>query len=207
MWFWFCEIIPIGELYGSYTQVVGGFSSEWARFSDGFVRRKSSPTPPAESHANRHLAYTHGSNQILYFRWRPNTSCPCSIWSIRLWRTWAVSTQICLATQLWTSSTASFGRYVFIWFILCQCTSFGINKCYNIIFILKVNEKVRAKMFSLRQTWNDVFTQPKLYALDLKVNGVDPAWPITAKVSPAIHVNPNFLKSQVSHVYKNTGLC
>lgn len=51
-------------------------------------------------------------------------------------------------------------------------------------------------MFALRQTWNDVFTQPKLFALDLKVNGVDPAWPITAKVAPAIHVNPNFLKTQ-----------
>lgn len=51
-------------------------------------------------------------------------------------------------------------------------------------------------MFALRQTWNDVFSQPKLFALDLKVNGVDPAWPITAKVAPAIHVNPNFLKTQ-----------
>lgn len=52
-------------------------------------------------------------------------------------------------------------------------------------------------MFALRQTWNDVFTQPKLYALDLKVNCMDPAWPITAKVAPANHVNPNFLKTQV----------
>lgn len=50
-------------------------------------------------------------------------------------------------------------------------------------------------MFALRQTWNDVFTQPKLFALDLKVNGIDPAWPITAKVAPAIHVNPNCLKT------------
>lgn len=51
-------------------------------------------------------------------------------------------------------------------------------------------------MYALRQTWNEVFTQPKLFALDLKVNGIDPAWPITAKVAPAIHVNPNFIKTQ-----------
>lgn len=63
---------------------------------------------------------------------------------------------------------------------------------------IQVNEKVRTKMYALRQTWNDVFSQPKLYALDLKVNNIDRAWPITAKVAPAIHVNPNFLKTQVN---------
>lgn len=50
-------------------------------------------------------------------------------------------------------------------------------------------------MFNLRQTWNEVFPQPKLYALDVKVNMIDPNWPITAKVVPkSVHVNPNFLK-------------
>ncbi|KAG5673844.1 hypothetical protein PVAND_003855 [Polypedilum vanderplanki] len=59
----------------------------------------------------------------------------------------------------------------------------------------KVNEKVREKMFNLRQTWNDVFPQTKLYALDVKVNVMDNNWPITAKVLPkSVHVNPNFLK-------------
>lgn len=62
----------------------------------------------------------------------------------------------------------------------------------------KVNEKIREKMYALRQTWNDVFPQKKLYTLDVKVNYIDPGWPITAKLShsnksPAIHVNPNFL--------------
>lgn len=55
-------------------------------------------------------------------------------------------------------------------------------------------------MFSLRQTWNDVFPPQKLYTLDVKVNCMDPGWPITQKVStktPAIHVNPNFFKSKV----------
>ncbi|XP_055614328.1 pre-mRNA cleavage complex 2 protein Pcf11-like isoform X2 [Uranotaenia lowii] len=65
-----------------------------------------------------------------------------------------------------------------------------------------VNERVREKMFSLRQTWNDVFPQSKLYALDIKINSIDPNWPITAQIrpaaqkSPSIHVNPNFLKPQ-----------
>lgn len=61
----------------------------------------------------------------------------------------------------------------------------------------KVNEKVREKMFNLRMTWNEVFPQTKLYALDVKVNVMDNNWPITAKIVPkSVHVNPNFLKSQ-----------
>lgn len=64
-------------------------------------------------------------------------------------------------------------------------------------------DKVREKMFALRETWNDVFLQTKLYALDVKVNQIDQNWPIVAKVvtkNPKIHVNPNFLK-KVSHFY------
>lgn len=53
-------------------------------------------------------------------------------------------------------------------------------------------------MFGLRQTWNDVFPQSKLYALDIKISSIDPGWPITAQLKPkgppAIHINPNFLK-------------
>ena len=52
-------------------------------------------------------------------------------------------------------------------------------------------------MFALRETWKDVFLPAKLYAIDVKVNQIDPNWPIagaaTAK-KPTIHVNPNFLK-------------
>lgn len=52
-------------------------------------------------------------------------------------------------------------------------------------------------MFNLRQTWNEVFPQTKLYALDVKVNVMDTNWPITAKIVPkSVHVNPNFLKTQ-----------
>uniref|UniRef100_A0A182VVW6 Pre-mRNA cleavage complex 2 protein Pcf11 n=1 Tax=Anopheles minimus TaxID=112268 RepID=A0A182VVW6_9DIPT len=60
-----------------------------------------------------------------------------------------------------------------------------------------VNEKIREKMFSLRQTWNEVFQQSKLYTLDVKINSIDPGWPITAQLKPkasSIHLNPMFLK-------------
>lgn len=58
------------------------------------------------------------------------------------------------------------------------------------------NDKVREKMFALRETWKDVFLPTKLYTIDVKVNQIDPNWPIAAKVAkkPTIHVNPNFLK-------------
>jgi pre-mRNA cleavage complex 2 protein Pcf11 len=60
-------------------------------------------------------------------------------------------------------------------------------------------------MFNLRQTWNDVFPNTKLYALDVKVNVLDPNWPITAKVAPSntpatIHVNPNFFKPKAGPI-------
>lgn len=51
-------------------------------------------------------------------------------------------------------------------------------------------------MFNLRQTWNEIFPQPKLYTLDVKVNMIDPNWPITAKVVPKVpkvHINPKFM--------------
>ncbi|PSN35931.1 hypothetical protein C0J52_07162 [Blattella germanica] len=59
----------------------------------------------------------------------------------------------------------------------------------------KVDEKTRANMFKLRQTWNEVFPAKKLYAVDVRVNSIDPAWPITA-VPPTIHVNPKFFRQQ-----------
>ncbi len=63
-------------------------------------------------------------------------------------------------------------------------------------------------MYKLRTTWNDkVFPKSKLYALDLAIRKIDPAWPLTAPspnkpvaapvaepVTPtSIHVNPRFL--------------
>ncbi|KAM9408152.1 pre-mRNA cleavage complex 2 protein Pcf11-like [Pholidichthys leucotaenia] len=61
----------------------------------------------------------------------------------------------------------------------------------------KVDENTRKSLFKLRSTWDDVFPLKKLFALDVWVNSLDPAWPIkplppTANAS--IHVNPKFLK-------------
>jgi pre-mRNA cleavage complex 2 protein Pcf11 len=50
----------------------------------------------------------------------------------------------------------------------------------------------------LRRTWNEVFLPEQLYAIDVRVNAIDPGWPITA-VPPAINVNPTFF-----HVSTNT---
>ncbi|XP_045504591.1 pre-mRNA cleavage complex 2 protein Pcf11 isoform X1 [Colias croceus] len=59
----------------------------------------------------------------------------------------------------------------------------------------QVDEKIRSQMFKLRETWHEVFPSTKLYQLDVKVNLIDPAWPIQAQPHQSnIHVNPNFLK-------------
>lgn len=51
-------------------------------------------------------------------------------------------------------------------------------------------------MFKLRQTWNEVFPAKKLYALDVRVQCIDPAWPITAPPPTlSIHVNPRFFNN------------
>ena len=67
---------------------------------------------------------------------------------------------------------------------------------------LQVDEKTRQAMFKLRQTWADLFPNKKLYTLDLRVNHIDPAWPISAPApqtaTTSIHVNPKFLL-KVSH--------
>ncbi|KAG5844329.1 hypothetical protein ANANG_G00161350 [Anguilla anguilla] len=61
----------------------------------------------------------------------------------------------------------------------------------------KVDENTRKSLFKLRSTWDEIFQLKKLYALDVKVNSVDPAWPIKPlppNVNASIHVNPKFLK-------------
>ncbi|XP_059050202.1 pre-mRNA cleavage complex 2 protein Pcf11 isoform X2 [Achroia grisella] len=63
----------------------------------------------------------------------------------------------------------------------------------------QVDERVRSQMFKLRETWHDVFPATKLYQLDVKVNLIDPAWPIQAQPQQSnIHVNPNFLKKPMA---------
>lgn len=53
-----------------------------------------------------------------------------------------------------------------------------------------VDESTRSEMFKLRQTWNDVFPQNKLYAIDVQIRHYDPAWPITAQPIRPSTANP-----------------
>lgn len=60
-----------------------------------------------------------------------------------------------------------------------------------------MDENTRKSLFKLRSTWDEVFLLKKLYALDVRVNSLDPAWPIKPlppTVNASIHVNPKFLK-------------
>ena len=68
----------------------------------------------------------------------------------------------------------------------------------NFFLIFQVDENTRLSMWKLRQTWNTVFPEKKLYALDIRVKSIDPAWPLntvpTSNVSSnSIYVNPRFL--------------
>lgn len=62
----------------------------------------------------------------------------------------------------------------------------------------KVDENTRASMWKLRQTWSEVFPPKKLFALDVKVHNIDPAWPIaqlptnSMSAAKSVHVNPKF---------------
>jgi hypothetical protein len=60
-------------------------------------------------------------------------------------------------------------------------------------------------MYKLRQTWNDIFSQEKLYEIDTRTKKLDPAWPITAKPPGTIVgvVTPSVPPSKQETVVKN----
>ncbi|KAM4701636.1 pre-mRNA cleavage complex 2 protein Pcf11 [Discoglossus pictus] len=66
-----------------------------------------------------------------------------------------------------------------------------------VIVFEKVDENTRKSLYKLRSTWDEIFPSKKLYALDVRVNTIDPAWPVKPlppNVNTAsIHVNPKFL--------------
>lgn len=77
---------------------------------------------------------------------------------------------------------------------------FAANFPLNLL-IFQVDEETRAEMFKLRQTWNNIFPQMKLYAIDVQIRMLDPAWPVTAQpTSNSIHLNPKFLKTTKSEI-------
>ena len=61
-------------------------------------------------------------------------------------------------------------------------------------------EDERAKMYKLRQTWTPNMPSEILYNLVVKIQEIDPAWPILAKPvsSNNIHINPRRLHSLTS---------
>ncbi|MBN3285974.1 PCF11 protein, partial [Polyodon spathula] len=68
----------------------------------------------------------------------------------------------------------------------------------------KVEENTRKSLFKLRSTWDDIFSLKKLYALDVRVNTIDPAWPIKPLPpnvnTSSIHVNPKFLNKPTEEI-------
>ncbi|XP_014218936.1 uncharacterized protein LOC106647177 isoform X2 [Copidosoma floridanum] len=69
----------------------------------------------------------------------------------------------------------------------------NVNKAYLRLFAKNIvnmfchvfekgNENTRMGMWKVRTTWNEVFPAKKLYALDVRVQKIDPAWPITSKL-------------------------
>lgn len=65
-----------------------------------------------------------------------------------------------------------------------------------------MDENTRKSLFKLRSTWDEIFPLKILYALDVRVNSVDPAWPVKPLPpnvnTSSIHVNPKFLSKSVS---------
>ncbi|NXD67501.1 PCF11 protein, partial [Eolophus roseicapillus] len=68
-------------------------------------------------------------------------------------------------------------------------TAFTKNLVATFICVFeKVDENTRKSLFKLRSTWDDIFPLKKLYALDVRVNSLDPAWPIKA-LSPNMNTS------------------
>ncbi len=66
----------------------------------------------------------------------------------------------------------------------------------------QMDKKAKQEMFKLRQTWNDVFPDEELYAIDVRCQQHDHNWPISAPQpsnTSSVHANPEFINiAQVS---------
>lgn len=63
------------------------------------------------------------------------------------------------------------------------CKLINLIYTYEFLFIFsykykQVDETTRANMWKLRQTWSEVFPVKKMFALDVRVHSIDPAWPV-----------------------------
>lgn len=80
----------------------------------------------------------------------------------------------------------------------------NLTSTFTTVFT-KSNEKIRAALFKLRNTWTPIFPAAKLYQLDMAVKKLDPAWPISAK-PPAkanIHIKPPGSGSGSANIHIN----
>ncbi|KPP69872.1 pre-mRNA cleavage complex 2 protein Pcf11-like, partial [Scleropages formosus] len=59
-----------------------------------------------------------------------------------------------------------------------------------------VDDNTRKSLFKLRSTWDEIFPLKKLYALDVRVNSIDPAWPV--KPLPPNHSRESEISKTVS---------
>jgi hypothetical protein len=59
----------------------------------------------------------------------------------------------------------------------------------------QADEQMRRDLFKLRQTWPPYFPTKKLHAIDVRVNTMDPNWPVVSLSGP-IHVNPKFISQE-----------
>ena len=73
----------------------------------------------------------------------------------------------------------------------------NIRKNYLILFSRNIintfcnvfqesDEKIRSRLWKLRQCWNGVFEQVVLYHLDVSVQLLDPAWPLSSSFQPSM---------------------
>ncbi|KAI0982053.1 hypothetical protein GJ496_007665 [Pomphorhynchus laevis] len=63
----------------------------------------------------------------------------------------------------------------------------------------QLDDRNRQALHKLRMTWIDVFSNRKLYAIDVAINKLDSGWPIVASPEMSIHVNPNFMELASKH--------
>ncbi|XP_059525870.1 pre-mRNA cleavage complex 2 protein Pcf11-like [Myotis daubentonii] len=77
-------------------------------------------------------------------------------------------------------------------------TAFTTNLVATFIRVFeKVDKNTRKSLFKLRSTWNEIFPLKILHALDVRVNSLDPAWPVQPlppnQNTSSIHVTSTFL--------------
>ncbi len=68
---------------------------------------------------------------------------------------------------------------------------FAHNVVFSFSHVFQSSDvKVRSALHKLRLTWTEVFPTETLHQLDVKVQSIDPKWPVAAMPTKKIHINP-----------------